>query len=346
MGAGFANPATLISARLLLGSREPKCTPDDVAALVCRRLDTAFALRNELYTQPYYRLIHAEGDFLPGLVVDRYDDVLIVQIATAGMESLRDVICDHLATISGCSTIHLANSLSARDLEQLDRTERTALGTLPETLTVKENDCTFKVDARQGQKTGWFYDHRDNRQLAASMANGKRVLDVFCYTGGWSIAAAVAGAESVTCVDSSEAAMGWLQTNAGDNGVSDKITPITSDAIEALKALHASESQFDLVILDPPAFIKRKKDYAKGVQHYELLNRLACRVLKEGGTLVSASCSQAMSAEELLQITRRSGARRGLETQVLHALSQGPDHPVLAGVPETQYLKGWMARMH
>jgi len=221
MGAGFANPSTLISARLLLNSREPKCASEDVAELVCRRLDAALALRKELYTQSYYRLVHAEGDFLPGLVVDRYGDVLIIQIATAGM---------------GCSTIHLANDLSARDLEQLDRTERTALGTLPKSLKVVENGCKFKVDAREGQKTGWFYDHRDNRKLAASMAKGKRVLDVFCYTGGWSVAAAVAGAESVTCVDSSEAAMRWLQTNASDNGVSEKITPITNDAIEALKA--------------------------------------------------------------------------------------------------------------
>jgi len=346
MGAGFANPSTLISARLLLNSREPKCASEDVAELVCRRLDAALALRKELYTQSYYRLVHAEGDFLPGLVVDRYGDVLIIQIATAGMESLSKVICDHLASITGCSTIHLANDLSARDLEQLDRTERTALGTLPKSLKVVENGCKFKVDAREGQKTGWFYDHRDNRKLAASMAKGKRVLDVFCYTGGWSVAAAVAGAESVTCVDSSEAAMRWLQTNASDNGVSEKITPITNDAIEALKALHASEEQFDLVILDPPAFIKRKKDHAKGAQHYELLNRLACRLLKKGGTLISASCSQALSGDELLEIMRRSGARRGLETQVLHALSQGPDHPVMAGVSETQYLKGWVARLH
>jgi len=308
-------------------------------------LQAAHSLRLSLHKEPWYRLVHAEGDRLPGLVVDRYDDTLIVQISTAGMDQHRNDICQQLAGITGCKNVHLANNLTARELEQLPTQEETIKGDLPSELVIRENGCDYRVPASGGQKTGWYYDHRENRAIAAKHAAGKRVLDVFCYTGAWSMPAACAGAEQVVAVDSSQKAMTALAANAKRNGVEDKVEAITADAIETLKQLYADSRRFDLVILDPPAFIKRKKDLKNGVQHYELLNRLACRLVAENGILITASCSQALGEPELLQIARRSAAKRGLELQVLNRLSQAPDHPALAGVPETFYLKGLVARL-
>ena len=286
LGSGFANPHTLISVRLLLlhqtqhrhskqnaqttseSDTEPVYDPE---TLLMERLSAAYKLRSSLFDAPWYRLVHAEGDLLPGLIVDRYDSVLMVQITTAGLEHHRKAICDHLAGLSGCKTVHLANRVASRELENLSLDEETPVGQLPDQLTVNEQQCEIKVASGNSQKTGWFYDHRDNRALTANVARGKRVLDVFCYVGSWSITAAVAGADSVVAIDSSDAAITGLRDNAELNGVADKIRPIVADAIEALKALQRDGEMFDVVILDPPAFIKRKKDYDKGVQHYDCL---------------------------------------------------------------------------
>ena len=345
LGSGYANPATLISVRLLSTSRENESDRGDLNKLLDSRLQTAHALRLSLYKDPWYRLVHAEGDRLPGLIVDRYDDTLIVQISTAGMDQHKGDICQRLAELTGCKNIRLANNLAARELENLSVEEETIMGELPAELVVKENGCDYRVPASGGQKTGWYYDHRENRAIAAKHADGKRVLDVFCYTGAWSMPAAIAGAEQVVAVDSSQKAMAALAENAKRNGVDGKLEAITGDAIETLKQLHADSRRFDVVILDPPAFIKRKKDLKNGMQHYEVLNRLACRLVAENGILITASCSQALGDADLLQIARRSAAKRGLELQVLNRLSQAPDHPALAGVPESFYLNGLVARL-
>jgi len=324
LGTGYANPATLISVRLLATSRESHSQNEsgsgDLKELIDSRLQAAHELRLSLYKDPWYRLVHAEGDRLPGLVVDRYDDTLIVQISTAGMDQHRNDICQKLAELSGCKNVHLANNLTARELEQLPTEEETIKGNLPAELVIKENGCEYRVPATGGQKTGWYYDHRENRAIAS-------------------------GAKQVVAVDSSQKAMAALAENVKRNGVEDKVEAITADAIETLKQLHTDSRRFDLVILDPPAFIKRKKDLKNGIQHYELLNRLACRLVEENGILITASCSQALGDADLLQIARRSAAKRGLELQVLNRLSQAPDHPALAGVPETFYLKGLVARL-
>jgi len=317
---------------LLSTSREHESDRGDLTKLLDSRLQTAHALRLSLYKDPWYRLVHAEGapwyrlvhaegDRLPGLIVDRYDDTLIVQISTAGMDQHKGEICQRLAEVTGCKNIRLANNLAARELENLP---------------VEEETINYRVPASGGQKTGWYYDHRENRAIAAKHADGKRVLDVFCYTGAWSMPAAIAGAEQVVAVDSSQKAMAALSENAKRNGVDGKLEAITGDAIETLKQLHADSR---------PAFIKRKKDIKNGIQHYEVLNRLACRLVAENGILITASCSQALGDADLLQIARRSAAKRGLELQVLNRLYQAPDHPALAGVPESFYLNGLVARL-
>ena len=344
MGVGYINPATLISVRLLAGqnTRLAELETDDLLRL---RLDNAFQLRQQIYSEPFYRVVRAEGHLLPGLVVDRIDNVLIVQITTAGIERSAETIVSHLAKLTGAAVIHFDNHSRLREMENLCSDDNTALGQLPQMLSVRENGCEFQIPGSGGQKTGWFYDHRDNRAKVGNLCDGKRVLDVFSYAGGWSIAAAVAGADEVTAVDSSQPALDHLQSNAGLNKVAGKVQVICSDAIEALKKLAADGKQYDVVISDPPAFIKRKKDFKKGVQHYELLNRLAAKLVAKGGLLATASCSQAMPLADLMAAARRGAVKSGNELHIMHSLTQGPDHPWIAGVPETQYLKGLLARL-
>lgn len=344
LGVGYVNPATLISIRLLTGPHTSLAS-SSIEDLLRNRLDNAFAWRQQNYSEPWYRLVHAEGDLLPGLVVDRFDHVLVVQITTAGMERYADLIAGHLAQMTGATVVHFDNRSRSRTLENLPETDHTAIGQLPDVLTVQENGCNFQIPATGGQKTGWFYDHRENRRLVADLCKGKRVLDVFSYAGGWSIAAAKRGATEVTAVDSSQTALDYLQSNAQLNDVSGQLQCVCSDAIEALKQLAASDKQYDVVVVDPPAFIKRKKDFKKGVQHYELLNRLAAKLVSPGGLLATASCSQAMPLDDLTAATRRAAIKSGSDMQILHTLCQGPDHPWVAGVPETRYLKGLLARL-
>ncbi len=344
LGVGYINPATLISVRLLAGQNSPAAELE-TRELLRLRLENAFKLRQQIYKEPWYRLVHAEGDLLPGLVVDRFDNVLIVQITTAGMERYAAAITEDLANLTGATVIHFDNRSRLRELENLDTTDNTAIGQLPEQMVVRENGCEFRIPSSGGQKTGWFYDHKDNRATVASLCTDRRVLDVFSYVGGWSLAAAVAGAREVTAVDSSQTALDCLQSNADLNGVSEKINVVCSDAIEALKKLASAGEQYDVVVIDPPAFIKRKKDFKKGVQHYELLNRLAAKLVSPGGLLASASCSQAMPLADLTAAVRRAAVKSGKEMHILRTLAQGPDHPWIAGVPETQYLKGLLARL-
>lgn len=344
LGMGYINPATLISVRLLAGPHAG-FSGTGIEDLLRKRLDTAFAWREQNYTTPWYRLVHAEGDLLPGLVVDRFDNVLVVQVTTAGIERYADSIAGHLAEITGASVVHFDNRSRSRALENLTETDNTAIGQLPDVLTVQENGCEFQIPATGGQKTGWFYDHRENRRLVAGLCKGMRVLDVFSYVGGWSIAAAKNEATEVTAVDSSRAALDHLESNAELNDVAGKLEVICGDAIEALKQLATAGKQYDVVIVDPPAFIKRKKDFKKGVQHYELLNRLSAKLVVSGGLLATASCSQAMPLDDLTAAARRAAIKSGSEMQILHTLSQGPDHPWVPGVPETRYLKGLLARL-
>ena len=317
LGFGYINPATLISVRLLTGphSSDLKVAVED---LLRTRLQQALALRQQLYAEPWYRLVHAEGDLLPGLVVDRFDDVLVVQVTTAGIERHSELIAEYLAELTGVKVVHFDNRSRLRTLENLGDVDRTPVGQLPELLTIHENGCHFQVPATGGQKTGWFYDHKENRATVARQCKGKRVLDVYSYVGGWSIAAAVAGASEVTAVDSSRSAIDHLDACAGLNSVSGRLKLMCDDAIDALKKLAAADEQFDVVILDPPAFIKRKKDYKKGVQHYELLNRLAAKLVAPGGLLATASCSQAMPLADLTAAARRGATKSGKAVSYTH----------------------------
>ncbi|MFK8083702.1 MAG: class I SAM-dependent rRNA methyltransferase [Granulosicoccus sp.] len=337
----YVNPHSLIAARVT--SRRAG-RPFNATALR-ERLEQALSLRSYRYDNHYYRLVHSEGDFLPGLTVDRYDDVLVVQITTAGMERYRDDIVDALKQLCSASAIFLRNDASVRELEQLPLYREWVYGSAVDELRIVENGLTFQVPAEISQKTGWFYDHRDSRASLAPWVPGKRVLDVYTYVGGFGICAASMGAREVIAIDASQSAVDAAMANARLNNCADRFSVKCDDAVEAMRTLYEEGERFDVVVLDPPAFIKRRKDREAGVRHYALNNRLAMRLLAPGGVILSASCSQALSHDDLLQQMRKSIARDSLGLQILAPVQQGADHPVNVAMPETLYLTGALARV-
>lgn len=347
LGSGYANPHSLICARLV--SRDPAQRLD--RSLLVHRLNIALGLRQRIYDRPFYRLVFSEGDALPGLVVDRFDDVLSVQLNTAGMEAVREDIVSALEKVLRPRGILLRNDSPMRGLEGLESYVE-AVGDVPDSVQVEENDTRFEVDLRAGQKTGWFYDHRDNRRHVqdlvrghARSGEGPRVLDVFSYVGGWGLQAAVAGSREVVCVEVSAAALDRAEHNAGLNGVAERTRFIEGDAFEALKALRADNERFDIVVLDPPAFIKRRKDVKSGLEGYRRINQAAMQLLGKDGLLVSASCSYHLRREQLLETLQGSARHLDRRAQVLHQGHQAADHPIHPAIPETEYLKSYTVRV-
>ena len=335
LGTAYVNPQTLICARLL--SRKPnlKCGVN----FFKERLTTALALREKLFDKPYYRLVYGESDGLPGLVIDRFGPVLSVQITTAGIEQRKESLIAALVELINPAAIILKNDNSQRQLEGLSLESEIAYGHLPDSLIIEENGARFKIDILEGQKTGWFYDHRSSRALLASIAKNQRVLDLFSYTGAWGIPAAIGGAYEVTCVDASEGALTLAEENARLNQVGEKMHFVRSDVFEFLKQARLENRLYDIIVLDPPALIKRKKDFKQGYEAYRRLNHLALQVLSRNGILVSASCSFHLSRENLHEILRSSGRHIDRHLVFFASLGQGPDHPIDPASPETEYLK-------
>jgi 23S rRNA (cytosine1962-C5)-methyltransferase len=335
MGTAYINPQSLICARLLSRKANLKCG----ANFFKGRFTTALALREKLFAKPYYRLVYGESDGLPGLVIDRFGSVLSVQITTAGIELRKDMLIGALLELLSPSAIVLKNDNSQRLLEGLDTESYVAYGQLPEPLVMEENGALFKVDILGGQKTGWFYDHRASRAYVAALAKNQRVLDLFSYTGAWGIPAALGGAAEVTCVDSSESALVLAQENARLNRIQDKLQFLRSDVFDFLKQARQEGRLYDIIALDPPALIKRKKDFKQGYEAYRRLNQLALQVLANNGVLVSASCSFHLSAENLQEILRSSGRHIDRHLTFFSCGGQGGDHPIDPAIPETAYLK-------
>jgi 23S rRNA (cytosine1962-C5)-methyltransferase len=335
LGTAYINPQALICARLLSRKANLKCG----ANFFKERLATALALREKLFDKPYYRLVFGESDGLPGLVIDRFGPVLSVQITTAGIEQRKESLFDALHELLNPEAIILKNDNSQRQLEGLSMESELAYGKLPEPLVIEENGAQFKVDILEGQKTGWFYDHRTSRAQLAGIAKNQRVLDLFCYTGAWSIPAALAGALEVTGVDASESALALAAGNAALNGVQDKTQFVRSDVFEFLKQARQENRLYDIIVLDPPALIKRKKDFKQGYEAYRRLNHLALQVLSKHGILVSASCSHHLSRDNLHEILRSSGRHIDRHLVFFAEGGQGPDHPIDPAAPETEYLK-------
>lgn len=335
LGIGYINPATLLSVRLLTRhSRE-----DIDETFFVTRIQKALQLRQMIFPEPYYRLIYAESDSLPGLIVDRYGDILVVQITTAGMEKLLDFIIAALKKNLNPRGILLRNDSAIRQLEGLENYVKVIYGDVPEMIELVENGVKFHAPLQGGQKTGWFYDHRDNRARLKRYVKNKRVLDVFSYIGGWGIQAAVFGAKTVTCIDSSAVAIKQSEQNAVLNQVDSIVNTITEDAFQALKQLIDNKEKFDVIILDPPAFIKKRKDQETGEAAYQRLNEMALQCLSDGGILMTASCSLHLPTEKLADIVRRASLNLNRPLQIIERGFQGPDHPVHPAISETAYLK-------
>jgi 23S rRNA (cytosine1962-C5)-methyltransferase len=340
LGSGYVNPHSLICARLV--SRDPAQLFDK--SLLVHRLNIALSLRERLYEKPFYRLVYGESDFLPGLVVDRYGDVVVAQLNTAGMEVRKEAVIEALVKVLKPRAILLRNDSSMRAMEELPESIEVAHGEVPESVLIEENGVKFEVPMA-GQKTGWFYDHRDNRARATRYVKGARVLDVFSYIGGWGVTAAVAGAREVICIDSSAPALDQVERNALLNGVRETMGTIEGDAFEALKALRAEREQFDVVIVDPPAFIKRRKDIKAGSEAYRRLNQAAMQLLGKDGILVSASCSHHLSRDSLMEILQQSSRHLDRSLQIIEQGHQGGDHPIHPAIPETEYIKCLVGRV-
>ena len=335
LGTAYINPQTLICARLLTRKANLKCGVN----FFKERLTTALTLRDKIFPKPFYRLVFSESDGLPGLVIDRFGDVLSVQITTAGIELRKDMLFTALIELLNPTAIILKNDNSQRQLEGLSQESEVVYGQLPENIIIEENGAQFKVDILEGQKTGWFYDHRSSRAYLASIAKDQRVLDLFSYTGAWGIPAAIAGASEVTCVDASEGALTLALENAQLNQIADKMNFIRSDVFEYLKQARLENQLYDIIVLDPPALIKRKKDFKLGYEAYRRLNHLALQVLSKNGILISASCSFHLSRDNLHEILRSSGRHIDRHLVFFASGGQGPDHPIDPASPESEYLK-------
>ena len=339
LGYGYVNPHSLICARIL--SRDVAHPPSK--SLLVHRLQVAQSLRRALYDTPFYRCVFGESDALPGLVLDRFGDIVVGQIATAGMEAMRADIERAVEKVLSPAALVWKNDGGARDLEGLPPYQEAAFGEVPATITIEEGGLAFQVPLAGGQKTGWFFDQAANRLALRKCVGGARVLDIFSYVGAWGLGALRAGATEVTCVDSSAAALSALSASAAANGLKPDI--LRGDAFDVLGSLHAQRRKFDVVVIDPPAFIKRKKDVRKGEAAYKRLNQLAMQLLDRDGVLVSCSCSYHLSADALVGGIQRAARHLNRFAQIVEIGGQAPDHPIHPAIPETKYLKAVFVRV-
>ena len=340
LGHGYVNPQALLCARLVSRQRNRPLS----ASLLVQRIRAALTLRERLYARPFYRLVYGEGDALPGLVVDRYGDLLAVQITTAGMDRERADVIAALEQVLRPKRIVLRNDTAVREQEGLAQGVEWVLGNDPGEIELIEGGLRFGVQPASGQKTGWFFDQAENRLALARFGPARRALDVCCYLGAWGLQAAAAGAESVTFVDSSATALEKVAENAARNDFDKRVVARQGDAFEVLRALRDEDARFDLVVLDPPAFIKRRKDEREGTRAYERLNRLGLDLLEPGGLLITSSCSFHMGRDGFLHAVQGASRRADRDLQLLLAGSQGPDHPVHPAIAETSYLKTFFMR--
>jgi 23S rRNA (cytosine1962-C5)-methyltransferase len=339
LGFAYVNPHALICARIL--GRDARYPPGK--SLFVHRLQVALALRERTYDTPWYRLVYGESDGLPGVVFDRYGGVVVGQIGTVGMEARKTELLAALEQVLVPEAVIWKNDGGSRELEGLPAYVETALGDPPEHTWLEENGVRFKLPLGRGQKTGWFYDQATNRRAMLGLAKGARVLDVFAYLGAWGLAAARAGAREVLCVDSSALALGLLEESAAANGFA--VRTLRDDAFDALAALREAGEKFDLVIVDPPAFIKRKRDLPKGLAAYRKLNQMAMQLLSRDAILVTCSCSHHLSQEELISAVQQSARHLARFAQVIAVGGHAPDHPIHPAIPETRYLKALTCRV-
>ncbi len=346
VGEGYANPHTLIAVRLLTRGEEPFTT-----GLLKKRIRDAKALRERFYParsgpcrsrsagRNSWRAVYSESDFLPGLVVDKYEDWLSVQILTQGMERLFPDVLGALKEIYNPAGIVLRNDSKLRALEGLQTEKKVVYGEYAGPVEINLCGLRMMADLLEGQKTGFFLDQADNYSMLENISGGAEVIDLFCHTGAWGISALLAGAKGAVFVDSSESALAMARENAETNGFRSNTEFIREDALKALKRFADEGRRFDVVVADPPAFIKSRQKMAEGLQGYRDLNARCLRVVRPGGFLITCSCSHHLSRENFLETLRAGAATTGKPARIIEMRSQSKDHPVLLAAPETEYLK-------
>jgi 23S rRNA (cytosine1962-C5)-methyltransferase len=336
VGVGYHNPRSLIACRLL--SRTDVDIDD--GAFYQERLRTALELRQALYPGlDSYRLVHGEGDFLPGLVADRYGDYLSLQFLTAGMDSRRQLIVDALQELLQPRGIIARNDVAVRGLEGLPEGVEALAGQIPELLETREHGLRIAVDLAGGQKTGHFLDQKENHLLLEGLCAGREVLDCFCYSGSWGLHAARFGAAGVTCLDISERAVGLVGRNAELNGFSGIMEAEEVDVFQQLRDYKGAGRRFDVIVMDPPAFVKSRKTLTEAEKGYLTINRRALELLRPGGHLITCSCSFHLGREPFHAMLVKSAQLARRQVRFVQWGRQSPDHPVLLSVPETEYLK-------
>ena len=340
-GRGWYNPHSKIRIRLLTFHEEPV---DE--AFFARRLRAAATLRHTVTPHANAcRLVHGESDLLPGLVVDRFADVAVMQALGYGMDLRKELLGDLLVQEAGIKTVYLRNDAKSRTLEGLPLSKGFLRGGGPTRVDIYEGKAQFTVDIAEGQKTGWFCDQRENRLAAAAYAKGQRVLEAFCHTGAFGVQAALAGAQSVEGLDVSAAAVALAKAHAEQNHLVSICDYRQADAFDELRVLERNQQRYGLVILDPPAFARSKKAVPHALAGYKDINLRGLRLLQPGGVLVSCSCSQPVSDDDFWKMLQSAARDANRQIRLLEQRGQGPDHPVLAGMPETRYLKCFIVQV-
>jgi len=334
-GRGFFNPRSLIAIRLLQKGKMPISEN-----FIEERISAAFAYRRKLGLEKYCRLAFSEADGLPGLIIDRYGDIFMAEILCAGMEMMKDKIVEAIAKLFRPKAIHFRNTSRFRELEGLETYERTEFGSLPEETYIEENGINYTIPIAESQKTGWYYDQRENRAFLEPYFHDRKVLDLHTYLGGFALTAAKSGAQQVWAVDSSAKAIEYAEKNSILNGLGNKIIFQKAKAEHLLEALEAGAvpEKPDFILLDPPNIVHNKKCLSQGIKMLEKMTQQAITALPKDGLLAVSTCSNHITRELFINAISKAAGKTGKDTMLLELRGQAKDHPVLLSMPETEYL--------
>lgn len=341
IGVAHFNYQSLICGRMLTWEPEEEVDIE----FWRRRLEQALQLRVNFLKDPFYRLIHAEADGFPGMVIDRFGNTLVVQLNSAASEIIWQQCQWMFLSLFSPEGIVLRRDSPSRESDGLTIMHTEIIGVIPDIIRLQENHIAFFADVRKGQKTGWFFDQRDQRHFVSQFCKNKTVLDCYCFSGGFSIYAAKAGARAVLGIDRSAEALQLAQMAAAENKLETICSWQQQEVFSCLEKMQQQNQQFDVVIVDPPAFIKSKKDLTAGSRGYRKLAKLASRVVKKDGFLFFASCSHHMSAPKLLEQIHLGVNDAKRVAKVLYYGQAGIDHPTLPSLPESAYLKAYMLQI-
>ena len=335
LGTAYANPESKIVARMMsrkaLDSLKPAWWQD--------RLNAALQIRQWLFDAPFYRWVHGEGDKLPGLVIDRFGHDVVIQAHTAGMDVQMNAIVDAVVSLVQPENVYVNNRAASRRHEGLAQYARLMRGDGDGVVTAMEDGIAMRCHALEGQKTGYFYDQRPNRRWIGAHCQGRRVLDLFSYVGAFAVQALQGGASEVVSVDASATALDWARQNIAAAGYAQRWQGMKGDVTQQLRQMAEEKQRFDIVICDPPAYVKSRQKVRQGLQGYQHLATHACHLLKAGGMFCAASCSGLVSMEDFRRATVAGIRQAGRAAQLVHEAGAGADHPWLPAMPETRYLK-------